>query len=66
MKLDTILKRLEVDDEGGSIPNRWMNTDIKPVEAGRRTWGFWTFHNFCTFPPIKMKRRILTGTRDSD
>ncbi|EYE96758.1 nucleobase cation symporter-1 family protein [Aspergillus ruber CBS 135680] len=46
MKLDTILKRLEVDDEGGSIPNRWMNTDIKPVEAGRRTWGFWTFHNF--------------------
>lgn len=52
MKLNKILKRLEIDDEGGPIPNRWMNNDIKPVEAGRRTWGFWMFHNFCGFSPF--------------
>ncbi|KAE8400626.1 allantoin permease [Aspergillus pseudonomiae] len=44
---NTILRYLEVPDEGANIPNRWVNDDIKPVEAGRRTWNFWTFHNFC-------------------
>ncbi|KAK1544786.1 hypothetical protein CPAR01_02288 [Colletotrichum paranaense] len=26
--------------------SRWMNDDIRPIEAQRRTWGFLTFHNF--------------------
>ncbi|KAJ9610457.1 hypothetical protein H2200_005234 [Cladophialophora chaetospira] len=40
-----LLKKLEVPYEGGTIPNRWINNDIKPIEKGRRTWTFWTFHN---------------------
>ncbi|KIX01625.1 uncharacterized protein Z518_09351 [Rhinocladiella mackenziei CBS 650.93] len=43
--ITTLFKRLEVPYEGGTIPNRWINNDIKPIEAGRRTWTFWTFHN---------------------
>ncbi|PTB38740.1 hypothetical protein M441DRAFT_71094 [Trichoderma asperellum CBS 433.97] len=26
--------------------SQWINDDIRPVEAARRTWGFWTFHNY--------------------
>ncbi|KAK1463054.1 hypothetical protein CCUS01_08459 [Colletotrichum cuscutae] len=26
--------------------SRWINDDIRPIEAQRRTWGFLTFHNF--------------------
>ncbi|KAE8165059.1 hypothetical protein BDV40DRAFT_286524 [Aspergillus tamarii] len=44
---NTILKHLEVPHDGGQIPNRWINNDLKPIEADRRTWNFWTFHNFC-------------------
>ncbi|KAE8137160.1 permease for cytosine/purines, uracil, thiamine, allantoin-domain-containing protein [Aspergillus pseudotamarii] len=44
---NTILKHLEVPHDGGQIPSRWTNNDIKPIEADRRTWNFWTFHNFC-------------------
>ncbi|KAI1627487.1 allantoin permease [Exophiala viscosa] len=40
-----LAKRLEVPYEGGTIPSRWINNDIKPIEKGRRTWTFWTFHN---------------------
>ncbi|KIW87755.1 uncharacterized protein Z519_11729 [Cladophialophora bantiana CBS 173.52] len=40
-----ILRKLEVPYEGGTVPNRWINNDIKPIEKGRRTWTFWTFHN---------------------
>ncbi|RDW93374.1 nucleobase cation symporter-1 family protein [Aspergillus mulundensis] len=31
-----------------SLPHesRWINDDIRPVDAERRTWGFLTFHNF--------------------
>ncbi|KAJ5166291.1 Allantoin permease [Penicillium canariense] len=44
--MKAFLKRLEVDSDGGPVPDRWINNDIKPIEASRRTWGFWTFHNF--------------------
>ncbi|KAJ5925302.1 Allantoin permease [Penicillium verhagenii] len=46
MSLRTFLKRIEINAEGGLVPDRWINNDIKPIEAGRRTWGHWTFHNF--------------------
>lgn len=50
-----LLKKLEV--KSTVEVTRWINDDIKPIEAGRRTWTFWTFHNYCThitpsFPPI--------------
>lgn len=38
-------KRFEVQSE--TEITRWINDDIKPIEAGRRTWGFWTFNNYC-------------------
>ncbi|EXJ56818.1 hypothetical protein A1O7_07162 [Cladophialophora yegresii CBS 114405] len=44
-RLTGLLKKLEVPYEGGTLPNRWINNDIKPIEKGRRTWTFWTFHN---------------------
>ncbi len=48
MSLRAVLKKLEVPLEGGTVPDRWINNDIKPIEKGRRTWTFWTFHNLCT------------------
>jgi NCS1 family nucleobase:cation symporter-1 len=45
--MEALLKKLEIGHEGGPRPDRWINNDIKPIEEGRRTWGFWTFHNFC-------------------
>lgn len=47
MRVKAFLRSLRIKDEGGPSPNRWINNDIKPIEAERRTWGFWTFHNFC-------------------
>ncbi|KAE8379331.1 permease for cytosine/purines, uracil, thiamine, allantoin-domain-containing protein [Aspergillus bertholletiae] len=44
---NAILNHLQVPQEGAPIANRWINDDIKPVEICRRTWNFWTFHNFC-------------------
>ncbi|KAJ5298328.1 uncharacterized protein N7443_006448 [Penicillium atrosanguineum] len=44
--MKAFLKKLEIESEGGPEPDRWINNDIKPIEEGRRTWGFWTFHNF--------------------
>ncbi|KAF9891407.1 hypothetical protein FE257_004263 [Aspergillus nanangensis] len=41
----TLLNRLRVASEYGQESNRWVNYDIKPVEAERRTWTFWTYHN---------------------
>ncbi|EED18301.1 allantoin permease, putative [Talaromyces stipitatus ATCC 10500] len=41
-----LLKKLEVPHEGGTIPDPWINNDIKPVETARRKWGFWTFNNY--------------------
>ncbi|KAJ6088641.1 Allantoin permease [Penicillium sp. IBT 16267x] len=46
MSVGALLKRIEINAEGGVVPNRWINNDIKPIEAGRRTWGHWTFHSF--------------------
>ncbi|KAJ5980236.1 Allantoin permease [Penicillium waksmanii] len=46
MRTKAFLQSLRIKDEGGPLPNRWINNDIKPIEAERRTWGFWTFHNF--------------------
>lgn len=45
MELKALLKKLEVKHEGGTVPNRWINNDIKPIESGRRVWSFWTYHN---------------------
>ncbi|KAF5862938.1 hypothetical protein ETB97_010979 [Aspergillus alliaceus] len=53
--MKAILKHLVVPHERGQVPNRWINNDIKPIEAGRRSWNFWTFHNFC----------VLTGSNIS-
>ncbi|KAL4972736.1 permease for cytosine/purines, uracil, thiamine, allantoin-domain-containing protein [Aspergillus desertorum] len=41
MRIATALRK-------ASLPHgsRWINDDIRPVEAKRRTWGFLTFHNF--------------------
>ncbi|KAK7900658.1 hypothetical protein LTR67_002942 [Exophiala xenobiotica] len=44
-RLKALIKKLEVPFEGETTPNRWINNDIKPIEKGRRTWTFWTFHN---------------------
>ncbi|KUJ07643.1 NCS1 nucleoside transporter family protein [Mollisia scopiformis] len=38
------MERFEVASE--TELTRWINDDIKPIEAGRRTWTFWTFHNY--------------------
>ncbi|KAJ5784738.1 Allantoin permease [Penicillium pulvis] len=46
MSVRAFLKRIEINADGGVVPDRWINNDIKPIEAGRRTWGHWTFHNF--------------------
>ncbi|KAL6246430.1 hypothetical protein RBB50_006666 [Rhinocladiella similis] len=43
-RIKSIIKKLEVPEEG-TISDRWINNDIKPIEEGRRTWTFWTFHN---------------------
>lgn len=40
------LQKFEVEHEGGTLPNRWINNDIKPIEAERRTWTSWTFMNY--------------------
>ncbi|KAI5306750.1 hypothetical protein KEM56_007306 [Ascosphaera pollenicola] len=40
------LKWLEVPHDGGIIPDRWSNNDVKPTEKERRNWGFWTYHNY--------------------
>ncbi|OAL62470.1 NCS1 nucleoside transporter [Trichophyton rubrum] len=41
-----ILKKLEIEHEGGTLPDPWINFDIKPIEAGRRTWSAWTFTTY--------------------
>lgn len=62
----SLLKRLEVPHEGGTIPDPWINNDIKPVEAGRRKWGFWTFNYYCTndidSTSFSLEIRSLTNT----
>ncbi|XRM38705.1 hypothetical protein ABZX51_002102 [Aspergillus tubingensis] len=42
----TLLQWLEVPQEGETIPDRWINSDIEPIQANRRRWGFWTFNNY--------------------
>ncbi|PQE11482.1 Allantoin permease protein [Rutstroemia sp. NJR-2017a BBW] len=44
MRFSQRFKRFEVQSE--TEITRWINDDIKPIEAGRRTWGFWTFNNY--------------------
>ncbi|KAF8851032.1 NCS1 nucleoside transporter family protein [Acephala macrosclerotiorum] len=41
----SFMKRFEVTSE--TELTRWINDDIKPIEASCRTWAFWTFHNYC-------------------
>ncbi|SPO07077.1 related to uracil permease [Cephalotrichum gorgonifer] len=40
MAFESLLKRIELPH--GS---KWINEDIRPVESGRRTWTWLTFHN---------------------
>jgi NCS1 family nucleobase:cation symporter-1 len=40
------IDRFRVASEYGQTANRWINYDIQPVEVGRRTWNFWTYHNY--------------------
>lgn len=54
----TLLQRLRVPEEGGTVADRWINNDIKPIEAGRRKWGFWTFNNYCMYNPIFIAREM--------
>ncbi|PWY96125.1 allantoin permease [Aspergillus sclerotioniger CBS 115572] len=42
----TLLEWLEVPQEGETIADRWINSDIEPIKADRRQWGFWTFNNY--------------------
>ncbi|EFQ99464.1 uridine permease [Nannizzia gypsea CBS 118893] len=44
--MNKILKKLEIEHEGGTLPDPWINFDIKPIEAGRRTWSAWTFTTY--------------------
>ncbi|KAJ9131029.1 NCS1 nucleoside transporter family protein [Pleurostoma richardsiae] len=37
-------KRLQVPQT--TELNQWINYDIRPIEATRRTWGFLSFHNY--------------------
>lgn len=60
-KMNGISKRLKVPTDGGPLPDRWINNDIKPIEAGRRTWGLWTFHNYCA-TPFHQREAYLTLT----
>ncbi|KAL7794421.1 permease for cytosine/purines, uracil, thiamine, allantoin domain-containing protein [Trichoderma ceciliae] len=41
MGLGTLIERAKLP-----YVSQWINEDIRPVEAARRTWGFWTFHNY--------------------
>ncbi|KAM0261428.1 hypothetical protein ACHAQJ_002281 [Trichoderma viride] len=41
MGLRTLIERARLP-----YVSQWINEDIRPVEAARRTWGFWTFHNY--------------------
>ena len=50
MSLRRIIKKLEVPHDGGTVPSRWINNDIRPIEKERRTWNFWAFHNLCKYP----------------
>src|SRR5436190_9512599 len=40
------IKKFEVLHDAGTVPDRWINNDIKPIEARRRTWGVWTYSLF--------------------
>lgn len=52
MSLRRLIKKLEVPHDGGTVPSRWVNNDIRPIEKERRTWNFWAFHNLCKHPPF--------------
>lgn len=41
----SFFKNVEVESE--TKTTRWINDDIRPIEAGRRTWTYWTFSNYC-------------------
>jgi len=56
-----ILKKLEVPNEGGTLANRWINNDIKPIEQGRRTWTFFTYHNLWVLTNMNIST-YLTGS----
>ncbi|KAM5467015.1 hypothetical protein MauCBS54593_005635 [Microsporum audouinii] len=40
-----LLKKLEIEHEG-TLPDPWINYDIKPIESRRRTWSAWTFTTY--------------------
>jgi len=58
-----LVQILEVPHDGGTIPDRWINNDIKPIEKGRRTWNLWAFHNLCELEslPHSLTREVRSG-----
>ena len=59
--LRRLIRWLEVPDEGTRRADRWYNNDIKPIERGRRTWKFWTFHNLWVLTDSNISS-YLTGS----
>ncbi|KAK7936046.1 hypothetical protein PG985_001541 [Apiospora marii] len=55
------LKRLEVPQSSGTVLSRWINNDIRPIEAKRRTWVFSTFSNSWLLTNINIST-YLTGS----
>ncbi|KAE8149174.1 permease for cytosine/purines, uracil, thiamine, allantoin-domain-containing protein [Aspergillus avenaceus] len=56
-----ILKHLQIPHNGDLPPNQWVNNDIKPVESSRRTWTFWTYHNFSVLLGLNISN-YMTGS----
>ncbi|KAK8065137.1 hypothetical protein PG997_011884 [Apiospora hydei] len=55
------LKRLEVPQSSSKVLSRWINNDIRPIEAKRRTWVFSTFSNSWLLTNINIST-YLTGS----
>ncbi|KAK8113350.1 NCS1 nucleoside transporter family protein [Apiospora sp. TS-2023a] len=59
--LTTWLKRFEVPQSLTTVLSRWINNDIRPIEAKRRTWVFSTFSNSWLLTNINIST-YLTGS----
>ncbi|KAK8034103.1 hypothetical protein PG993_009098 [Apiospora rasikravindrae] len=55
------LKRLEVPQTSSKVLSRWINNDIRPIEAKRRTWVYSTFSNSWLLTNINIST-YLTGS----
>ncbi|KAK8003317.1 hypothetical protein PG989_003036 [Apiospora arundinis] len=55
------IKRLEVPQSSSTALSRWINNDIRPIEAKRRTWVYSTFSNSWLLTNINIST-YLTGS----